>query len=44
LTVLEFHHLGWNGDSEYLGFCSRAWAETLVMLRRWAEASIPAHP
>jgi len=38
MTVLEFHHLGWNGDSEYLGFCSQAWAETLVMLRRWAEA------
>ena len=43
MTVLEFHHLGWNGDSEYLGFCSQAWAETLVMLRRWAEASIPVH-
>ena len=43
MTVLEFHHLGWNGDSEYLGFCSQAWAETLVMLRRWAEASIPPH-
>jgi len=38
MTVLEFQQLGWNPDSEFLGFCSQAWAETLVMLRRWAES------
>ena len=43
MTVLEFHHLGWDPHSEYLGFCSQAWAETLVLLRRWAEAQSPGH-
>ena len=43
MTVLEFHHLGWDPHSEYLGFCSQAWAETLVLLRRWAE-SHPERP
>jgi hypothetical protein len=38
MTVVEFQHLGWDPDSEYFGFCSQAWAETLVMLRRWAES------
>ena len=37
MTVLEFQHLGWDPHNEYFGFCSQAWAETLVMLRRWAE-------
>ncbi|MCD9086730.1 hypothetical protein [Stenotrophomonas sp. SY1] len=43
MTVLEFHHLGWDPHSEYYGFCSQAWAETLVMLRRWAEAQTHRH-
>jgi trans-aconitate methyltransferase len=41
MTVLKFHHLGWDPHSAYLGFCSQAWAETLVLLRRWAEARTP---
>lgn len=43
MTVLEFHHLGWDPHSDYLGFCSQAWAETLVLLRRWAEAHAAGH-
>lgn len=44
MTVLEFQHLGWDPQSDYYGFCSQAWAETLVMLRRWAEAQPGGHP
>lgn len=43
MTVLEFHHLGWEPQNEYYGFCSQAWAETLVMLRRWAESQSTHH-
>lgn len=41
-TVVDFQHLGWSPDNEFLGWCSQAWAETLVMLRQWAETQ--AHP
>ncbi len=37
LTVVDFRHSGWDGTSEYLGFCSFAWAETLLMLRKWCQ-------
>ncbi len=38
LTVLEFRHSGWDKGSDYFGFCNFAWAETLLMLKRWCEA------
>jgi uncharacterized protein YndB with AHSA1/START domain len=37
LTVLDFHHFGWEEQNEFLGFCNFAWAETLGMLRSWCE-------
>ncbi|MCW4455452.1 SRPBCC domain-containing protein [Flavobacterium sp. MXW15] len=37
-TVVEFRHIGWDPENEFLGFCSQAWAETLLMLKQWAEA------
>jgi hypothetical protein len=43
MTVLQFHCLGWDPHSEYLGFCGQAWIETLVLLRRWVEARTPVH-
>lgn len=38
MTVLEFHHVGWNEDSEYFGFCNFAWGATLLMLKQWCES------
>lgn len=37
MTVLDFSHAGWDGDSEFLGFCNYAWGVTLDGLRRWCE-------
>jgi uncharacterized protein YndB with AHSA1/START domain len=38
MTVLEFRHVGWDEDSEYLGFCNFAWGTALLMLKQWCEA------
>ncbi|MFQ3786360.1 SRPBCC family protein [Halomonas sp. A29] len=38
MTVLEFHQVGWDEDSEFLGFCNYAWGLTLDMLRQWCES------
>jgi uncharacterized protein YndB with AHSA1/START domain len=38
LTVLDFHHSGWDENSEYFGFCNFAWGETLLMLKNWCES------
>lgn len=38
-TVLDFRHVGWDEESEYLGLCSFAWAEVLQGLKRVCEST-----
>ncbi|UYG04544.1 SRPBCC domain-containing protein [Halomonas sp. LR3S48] len=38
MTVLDFYQVGWDEDSEFLGFCNYAWGLTLDMLRQWCES------
>jgi uncharacterized protein YndB with AHSA1/START domain len=37
IAILDFRHSGWDENSEYLGFCSFAWAEVLQNLKRVCE-------
>jgi uncharacterized protein YndB with AHSA1/START domain len=36
--VLDFSHAGWDDNSEYLGFCSFAWAGMLEKLKQVCES------
>lgn len=38
-TIPDFRHAGWDERSEYLGFCSFAWAEVLQKLQQQCERS-----
>ena len=38
IAVLNFYHVGWDENSEFLGFCNFAWGETLLMLKQWCES------
>jgi uncharacterized protein YndB with AHSA1/START domain len=37
LTVVDFHHFGWDEGSRFLGFSNFTWAEVLSRLREWCE-------
>jgi uncharacterized protein YndB with AHSA1/START domain len=37
-AILDFRHCGWDERNDYFGFCSFAWAETLLGLKKVCEA------
>ena len=37
-AIVDFRHSGWDGRSEYLGFCNFAWGEALQKLKQWCES------
>ena len=38
IAILDFRHSGWDENSEYLGFCSFAWAMVLQKLKQVCES------
>jgi len=38
IAILDFRHSGWDQNSEYLGFCSFAWAMVLQKLKQVCES------
>jgi uncharacterized protein YndB with AHSA1/START domain len=38
IAILEFRHSGWDGNSEYFGFCNYHWGEALQQLKQVCEA------
>lgn len=42
MAVLDFYHLGWDENSEFIGFCNYAWGVTLYLLRQWCESQGPS--